>query len=195
MPRPRRQQIAGGIYHVTARGNNRRALFLDDDDRQLFLKILAGAVKRYEWRCYAYCLMRNHFHLLVETPQPNIAAGMSWLNSSYSRTFNRLHGRVGHLFQSRYGAQLIESEAYVAEASRYIVLNPVRAGAVRHPGDTPWSSYLAMIGAVPTPTFLTCGPVLELLASDPREARRAFEEYVAEALADVTVAGSEARVA
>jgi len=108
MARPLRLEFPGGIYHVTARGNERRWIFRDDADRLAFLDVLARVLDRFGWLCLAYCLMGNHYHLLVETPRPNLARGMRQLNGVYAQRFNRRHNRVGHLTQGRYGAVLVE---------------------------------------------------------------------------------------
>jgi REP element-mobilizing transposase RayT len=141
MARARRVQIAGGIYHVTARGNRRQAIYQDDDDRRRFLGVRDRVVHRYGWRIHAYCLMTNHFHLLVETPDANLSRGMQRLNSEYATYFNTRFAHVGHLFQQRFVSRLIESEHYFLEALRYIAFNPVRAGLCEHPADWPWSSF------------------------------------------------------
>src|SRR5919108_6608630 len=102
MARPLRIEFSGAIYHVTSRGNAREDICLDDTDRAMFLGVLAEVISRFEWRCYAYCLMGNHYHLLIETPEPNLSKGMRQLNGVYTQRFNRRHGRVGHVFQGRY---------------------------------------------------------------------------------------------
>lgn len=133
MARPPRLEIANGIYHVVARGNERAAIFWDDTDRGRFLELLAHVVHRYQWRVLAYCLMGNHYHLLVQTPEPNFARGMRQLNGVYAQRFNRRHGRVGHLLQGRYGARLVQEDGHLLAAVRYIVRNPVRAGLAGAP--------------------------------------------------------------
>jgi REP element-mobilizing transposase RayT len=133
MSRPLRIQFAGALYHVTSRGNERRAIGLDDHDRRRRLDWLRRTVTTYGLRLHAFALMTNHEHLFVETPQPNLACAMRYLNGSYTGYFNFRHDRVGHLFQGRYKAVLIESEGHYLEVSRYIHLNPVRAGLVAHP--------------------------------------------------------------
>jgi REP element-mobilizing transposase RayT len=143
MSRPLRLQLPGGIYRVTARGNARGPIFEDDDDRVRFLVVLASTVARYRMRCHAYCLMGNHYHLLVQTLEPNLSIAMRQLNGVYAQRFNRRHERCGHVLQGRFGAQLVGGDAYLRELCRYIVLNPVRAGLVAHPGDWRWSSFQA----------------------------------------------------
>jgi REP element-mobilizing transposase RayT len=165
MARPLRLQFPGGLYHITARGNDRQAIFADDADCSVFLIVLASVVARYRVRCHAYCLMGNHYHLLLETPDGNLSGAMRQLNGVYTQRFNRRHERCGHVLQGRFGAQLVDGHAYLHEVCRYIVLNPVRAGLVSHPRDWRWSSFQATAGEGPAPGFLTvdwvralCGP-------------------------------------
>jgi len=137
MARPLRIEYEGALYHITTRGNARAAIFLADEDRNLFLKTLSEVPIRYGWICHAYCLMPNHYHLLVETPSPNLSRGMQLLNGIYTQEFNRQHKRSGHLFQGRFKAILVEKESHLLELARYIVLNPVRAGMVTSIDDWP----------------------------------------------------------
>jgi putative transposase len=134
-------QVAGGTYHVTSRGNRRQSIYHDDDDRRSFLGQRDRIVARCGWRLHAYCLMDNHFHLLVETPRPNLSVGMQRLKCEYAAYFNARHLLDGHLFKQRFGSRLIESEDHLHEALRYIALNPVRAGLCEHPSEWPWSSF------------------------------------------------------
>ena len=127
MSRPLRIQYAGAVYHVTSRGNEKKPVFKDDEDRRTFLNTLQHVNKRYNWICHAYCLMANHFHLLIETPDGNLSPGMRQLNGVYTQLFNKRHGRTGHLFQGRYSAILIQKDSHLLEVCRYVVLNPVRA--------------------------------------------------------------------
>lgn len=137
MSRPLRLEYAGALYHITSRGDRREAIYEDDNDRNAFISVLEGVCDTYNWVCHAYCLMSNHYHLLIETPDANLSKGMRQLNGLYTQTYNRTHGRVGHVFQGRYKAILVEKENYLLELSRYIVLNPVRAGIVRSVRDWP----------------------------------------------------------
>jgi REP element-mobilizing transposase RayT len=180
MARPLRVEFPGALYHITSRGNAGQAIFLADQDRLSFLEILAQLVKRYRFRCYAYCLMDNHYHLLLETPQGNLSRGMRQLNGVYTQAFNRRHRRSGHLFQGRYKAILVEKESYLLELARYIVLNPVRAGLVKHLGRWKWSSYRATAGLEEPPSFLEAGWILAQFAPEPERARRAYRRFVAQ---------------
>jgi REP element-mobilizing transposase RayT len=182
MPRPPRLQFPGAIYHVTARGIRKQPIFVDDWDRNCFLDLLAVVVARMRWRCHSYCLMTNHVHLLVETLEPNLSAGMCLLSGCYARRFNARHGFEGHLFEKRFGAVLVESESHLLELARYIVLNPVRAGLCADSGDWPWSSYRATIGAVTPSPFLATDWVLGSFGSSYEMARPAFERFVRAAL-------------
>jgi putative transposase len=176
MSRPLRLQFPGGIYHITARGNDRRPLFEDDDDCARFLVVLAATVARYHVLCHAYCLMGNHYHLLLQTPEANLSATMRQLNGVYTQQFNRRHERCGHLLQGRFGAQLVDGEAYLREVCRYIVLNPVRAGLVAHPNEWRWSSFRATAGETAVPGFLAVDWVRAL--SGARNLAEAVKRYV-----------------
>lgn len=179
MSRPLRLQLAGGIYHVTARGNDRRLIFEDDDDCARFLIVLSSAVARYHVRCHGYCLMGNHYHLLLQTLESNLSAAMRHLNGVYTQRFNRRHQRCGHVLQGRFAAQLVDGEAYLREVCRYIVLNPVRAGLVAHPGEWRWSSFLATAGKTAAPGFLSVDWVRSLSGATTRaEAMRRFVSFV-----------------
>jgi len=145
MARPLRIELAGGLYHVTSRGNARHDIFLDDDDRLCWLEIFCQVCERFNWVCHAYCLMTNHYHIVIETIEGNLSAGMRQLNGVYTQSFNRRHQRVGHVYQGRFKGILVEKESYLLELSRYVVLNPVRALMVSLPGQWKWSSYNAMI--------------------------------------------------
>jgi REP element-mobilizing transposase RayT len=154
MARPIRIEYPGAVYHVTARGNARMAVFVDDADRMGFLEILEDVIKRFNWLCHSYCLMGNHYHLLLETIDGNLSAGMRHINGVYTQYFNRRHDRVGHVFQGRFKAILVEKERYLLELCRYVVLNPVRAGMVKLPEEYGWSSYRSIAGISKQLSFL-----------------------------------------
>ena len=180
MARPLRLAYPGAVYHVTARGNAGQPIYLDDADRQRFVNLLSREVAQQGWRCYAYCLMENHYHLLFETPEANLVAGMRRLNGAYAQAFNRRHGRVGHLLQGRYKAILVDRESHLLELCRYVVLNPVRAGLVGRPADWRWSSYQATVVGRSAPAWLDVAWVLDQFGSAPPAARRAYRRFVAE---------------
>ena len=149
MARPLRIEFPGAVYHVTSRGNARQKIYRNDEDRETFLATLGWVVERFGWICHSYCLMDNHFHLLIETPLPNLSRGMRQLNGVYTQKFNRRHNRVGHLFQGRFKSIVAERDSYLLELARYIVLNPVRAKMVKAPEHYPWSSYRPILGSHP----------------------------------------------
>ena len=178
MALPLRIEFEGGLYHVTARGNAGTDIYLADSDREHFLEILARSVERFRWMCHAYCLMDNHYHLLVETPEPNLSRGMQYLNGVYTQWFNRKHGRYGHLFQGRFKSIVVEKESYLLELARYIVLNPVRARLARSAREWRWSSYRATAGQVEVPGFLTTGWLLSQFGKSRLAATRAYKAFV-----------------
>ena len=149
MARPIRIEYAGALYHVTSRGDRREDIYLDDEDRLIWLAVFSDVCSRFNWRCHAWCLMDNHYHIVVETIDGNLSQGMRQLNGVFTQKSNRRHGRVGHVFQGRYKAVLVQKECYLLELGRYVVLNPIRAGMVSDMLDWKWSSYLAMVGDVP----------------------------------------------
>jgi putative transposase len=173
MPKAGRQNVAGGIYHVTARGNAQEAIFLDELDYVALLRLLSETVERYSWRCHSYCLLPNHYHLLLETPEPNLSRGMLLLNGSYARRFNGRHERVGHVFQGPYRAELVRRDEHLLEVCRYIALNPVRAGLCDDPASWPWSSFRATAGLERHPPYLCVDWVRGLFGS-----ARAFSDFV-----------------
>lgn len=180
MSRPLRLEFPGAIYHITARGNAQGAIFLDDEDRVLFFAVLAEAIARFGWLCHAYCLMDNHYHLLIETPDSNLSQGMRLINGVYTQRFNRRYARAGHLFQGRFKAILVERDSYLLELCRYIVLNPVRAKMVTDIHNYLWSSYPATAGREPAPAWLTTDWVLSRFGSRRAVAQRQYVEFVAQ---------------
>jgi REP element-mobilizing transposase RayT len=180
MARPLRLEFPGALYHITARGNAQQPIFLDDDDRRQFLRLLGREILQQHWRCYVYCLMGNHYHLVIETPEPNLSRGLRRLHGTYTQWFNRRHQRVGHVLQGRFKSLLVEKETYLQELCRYVVLNPVRAGMVQDVGAWPWSSYRATVGVREAPDWLDREGVLSLFDGEAPPARRAYQRFVAE---------------
>jgi len=170
MARPLRIEFEGALYHVTSRGNKKEAIYLNDMDRLIFLKVLSDVCQRYNWVCHAYCLMTNHYHLLIETPDANLSVGMRHLNGVYTQKFNFHHGRVGHVYQGRYKGILVEKEAHLLELARYVVLNPVRARMVSEAEDWRWSSYRATSGMVKSPGFLSVDWLLSVFGDKQSKA-------------------------
>ena len=154
MSRPLRLELAGGLYHVTSRGDRRDDIYADDTDRLAWLEVLTQCCERFNWAIHAWCQMSNHYHIVVETPEANLSAGMRQLNGVYTQKVNRRHHRVGHVFQGRFKGILVERDSYLLELARYVVLNPVRAGMVKHVRQWKWSSYHAMVGKAPRPEWL-----------------------------------------
>jgi putative transposase len=181
-----RLEFEGAAYHVTSRGNAREAIYFDDRDRRRFLEILKETAERHGWICHAYCLMTNHYHLLIETPGANLSRGMQLLNGVYTQWFNHRHQRVGHLLQGRFKAILVERDSHLLELARYVVLNPVRAGMVRRASDWRWSSYRATAGQEEAPTGLAVDWLLSQFGGDRERAIGAYRRFVRQ--------GREARV-
>lgn len=184
MARPLRVQYPGALYHVIARGNNKRKIFFDDKDRRGFLKWLKDVAKTHNLIIHAYCLMTNHYHLLVETPDGNLSIAMRDLNGNYSQWFNARHGRVGHLFEGRFKSFVIEKETYLLTVARYIVLNAVRAGLVTHPRLWKWCSYNATAGIAKTPEWLHVDWLLGNFSKKRATAQKAYREFVMAGLED-----------
>lgn len=178
MSRPIRLEFGGALYHVTARGDRREAIFEDDADRTQFLELLGEVVERFNWCCYAYCLMSNHYHLLVATPDANLSKGMRQLNGVFTQWSNRRHQRSGHLFQGRFKAVLVDADSYLLELTRYVVLNPVRAGMVAAAVDWPWSNYRATTGEVDAPAWLEVDGLLAQFGTRRSRAVAAYERFV-----------------
>jgi len=178
MSRPMRLEFPNALYHVTSRGNAQQYIYLTDADRQQFLNVLNHVCQRYNWVVHAYCLMSNHYHLLIETPDGNLSKGMRQLNGLYTQDFNRAHKRVGHVYQGRYKAILVEKQAYLLELARYIVLNPVRAEMVRSAKDWKWSSYRATAALAETPKWLATHWLLSQFAKTKKVAIRRYREFV-----------------
>jgi putative transposase len=182
MARPLRPQFPGAFYHVIARGNARAAVFVDDIDRRDFLWRLAEVATRLRWQVLGYCLMLNHYHLALHTPEPTLVRGMRDVNGIYAQTFNRRHGRVGHLFQGRYRAIVVERDTQLLELLRYIVLNPVRARLCDDPAQWRWSSYLAMVSLTDSVEVVDVARTLAFFGPEPRAASVAYERFIADGM-------------
>lgn len=180
MARPVRIEYPGAVYHVTSRGNEKKPIFLCDEDREAFVDFLGRTAQRFGWSVTAWVLMTNHFHLITQTPEPNLSAGMHWLNTCYASWFNRRHQRWGHLFGQRFDAKLIQKETYFRNALCYTVLNPVRAEMVGRPEDHPWSSYHATAGLSPAPGWFDVEGALEMFAPERELAQEYYRALVAE---------------
>lgn len=176
--RPLRIEFAGAFYHLTSRGNGGQAIYHDRRDRERFFEVLEETCSRFGWRIHTYCQMTNHYHLFAETPQGKLARGMHHLNGVYAQGFNRRHRTRGHLFQARYGAKLVQTEAQVLSTVRYILQNPVRAGLGQHPGEWPWSSYNATAGLAAGPRLLTTGWLLAHFAANRSTAQQRFVAFI-----------------
>jgi putative transposase len=184
MARPLRITFPGAVYHVTSRGNEKKPIFGDDGDRLFFLDTLNRVRLRYHWLCHAYCLMENHYHLLIETPDGNLSLGMRQLNGVYTQLINRRYLRAGHLFQGRFKAILIQKDTHLLEACRYVVLNPVRAHVVERPHQWKWSSYLGTAGQRSPHPCLTVEWILSQWGTEKTAAQKAYRKFVREGIKD-----------
>jgi REP element-mobilizing transposase RayT len=187
MARPLRIEYDGALYHLTSRGNERKAIFRDNSDREMFLTTLEQVCNRFHWLCHAYCLMNNHYHLVIETPDGNLSKGMRQLNGVYTQAFNRRHRRVGHLFQGRFKGILVQKESHFLEVCRYVVLNPVRAKAVKHPRDWLWSSYNPTAGLVSIPSYLTVEEILGQFGQRRGPAQQKYRDFVHDGVGRATI--------
>ena len=180
MARPIRIQFPGAFYHVLCRGNARTRIYRSNRDKQRFLEIFSEATDRYQLICEAYCLMDNHYHFLIETPLGNLSSAMHFLNGKYTQWFNYKYDRVGHLFQGRYKAILVEKDTYIAELARYIVLNPVKAQLIDHPSRWWFSSYRATMALDRKPDWLSVDSLLRFFGGNKAKARKQYERFVLE---------------
>ncbi|MGC2062845.1 MAG: transposase [Thermodesulfovibrionales bacterium] len=187
MARPLRIEYDGALYHITSRGNARKAIYKDDEDRECFLDTLQRVNKKYNWLCHGYCLMNNHYHLVIETPDGNLSKGMRQLNGIYTQIYNRRHNRVGHIFQGRYKAILIQKESHLLEVCRYVVLNPVRAKAVENPDGWQWSSYRGTSGMENPHPCCTTDWVLGQFSTKKSQAERRYREFVEAGIGKATI--------
>jgi putative transposase len=192
MPRRPRYEEAGAVHHVYARGVNRRTIYEDEQDRHVYLDLLGYIVREWRWDCLAYCLMTNHVHLLVRTREPNLGEGMQRLHSLYAQGFNQRHGRVGHLFQDRYGSSRLWSEARVRHIARYIAANPVAAGLCADAADWEWGSFGAIASGESPQWLARPDEVLSIQAE--LEQAASYAAQVSSATSDHVRGGAEARV-
>jgi putative transposase len=177
MSRPIRFQAAGLVYHVMARGNNKMAIFLDDLDCARFLEMLADVIAEFEIDSWVYCEMPNHFHLVVRTRRPNLSLAMGHLNGRYAQWWNKRHAHVGHIFQGRLKAQVVEASVYLVRLCRYVLLNPVRARLCSHPRDWRWSSYRSLVSGQPS-AYVDVESLLRHIDTDVAAVRERLIAYV-----------------
>ncbi len=185
MARPLRIEYPGALYHVTSRGNAGSRIFKKDTDRQSFLDLLGFVIERFNWLCHAYCLMDNHYHILIETPEGNLSRGMRQLNGIYTQKYNTKYHITGHLFQGRYKAIIVDKDSYLLELCRYIILNPVRAGMVYDPKEWKWSSYSQMFDPHP-PIWLTTDWILGQFHTTRKKAIQAYRQFILEGITEET---------
>lgn len=178
MARPIRIEFPGAVYHVTSRGDRREAIYLTPSDRLIWLDILGLVCERYNWRCYAWCQMGNHYHIVVETVEANLSKGMRQLNGVYTQKYNRRHGQVGHVFQGRFNSILVDQDSYLLEVCRYVVLNPIRANLVKQAGQWPWSSYRSMMGEATVRQWLEIDVLLSAFSTQRVRALARYAEFV-----------------
>lgn len=176
--RPLRILYPGAFYHITSRGNEQKALFKSKRDREKFIEYLESATERYDAVIHAYCLMDNHYHILLETPSGNLSKIMAHINGAYTNYFNAKRERSGHLFQGRYKAILVEADEYAKELSRYIHLNPVRANIVEHPEEYEWSSYGYFTGKKKAPEWLKMDFILGYFGKKLSDSQKNYRDYV-----------------
>ncbi len=178
MARPLRIEYKGAVYHILSRGNQGEEIFSDDSDREYFVEILQRAVEKYGIEVYAYCIMGNHYHLLISTPVGKLTMAMHFIGSSYGSYLRRYRGLTGHVFAGRYKSLCVEKESYLLELSRYIHLNPVRAGIVKSPEKYPWSSYRYYIGKKTGPDWLSAEWLIDKCGKRLKTRQRKYREYV-----------------
>jgi REP element-mobilizing transposase RayT len=178
MARPIRIQYPGAFYHIMSRGSDRLNIFNDSLDYQDFLLVFFDTIKRYNWTCYAYCLMPNHYHLLIKTNEANLSLGMRQLNGVYTQNYNIRYKRIGHLFQGRFKSILVEEERYKYELIRYIALNPLRANTSQKIEDYKWNSVLEVLGLVDKTGCINTKEILSDFDEDEEKARNILLEFL-----------------
>lgn len=177
MARPLRLEFEGAFYHITSRGNSKQAIYFQDSDYFKFLEVLQHVCERHFWRIHAYCLMTNHYHLVVETPVANLSIGMQQLNGVYTQYVNKVYERCGHIFQGRFKSIVVDSDSYYTTLIRYVLQNPLRAQMVSHIAEYKWTSYHASIGKWPAPDWLVVQQVLQHFHHDSTKAKAAFAAF------------------
>lgn len=175
-----REEMAGGVFHVYARGVDKCNIYRDDDDRRAYLRLLGKVVERQRWMCLSYCLMPNHIHLLLRTPEPNLGIGMRLIHGPYAQSFNTRYERVGHLFQGRYGAVTVTDDAQMWTTIGYIAANPVTAGLTADPSRWPWGSHRALVGLDDAPSWLARAELMDLLCAQGGDGAGRYRELVAD---------------
>lgn len=178
MARKPRVDFPGAVLHVMSRGTEKRNIFIEPRDRRIFVELLTSVISECGWICHAYCLMSNHYHLLIETPEENLSGGMKSINGIYSQWFNNTHGRVGHLMQGRYTSKLVDRDGYFLWLTRYFARNPVESGFCDHPAEWHWSSYRATAGICTEPSFLRTTFLLKYFSDDLVLARILYRDFI-----------------
>jgi REP element-mobilizing transposase RayT len=178
MARPLRVEYSGAVYHVINRGNAGENIFRVNRDREKLLEYIEKAAERFLLNIHAYCLMDNHFHILLETQQPNLSKALQWFSVSYAGYFNRKYHRIGHLFHGRFKSILVDADEYLKQLSRYIHLNPVRAGLVNQPVDYPWSSYPIYAGIITTADWVETEWLLSQFGKTRKVAIKKYKDFV-----------------
>ena len=197
MARPQRIEYEGAVYHVTVRGNEKKAIFTEDNDRERFIKVMEDSVQRFDVRLYLFCLMTNHVHLVLETPRGNLSRFMQRLQTAYTTYFNKRHRRSGHLMQGRYGACLVQEDEYILKLSRYVHLNPVFVKSIKSQPirerirllrQYPWSSYRSYIGKCKPLAMIDHRPILTMMSKSKAQQRRVYQRFVESGIVDIDAA-------
>jgi len=191
MARPMRIEFENAFYHVMSRGNHQETIFENDQDHERFIELLGEVCNRFQWRIWARCEMSNHFHLLVQTLEPTLSRGMRHLKGVYTQWSNARHAQVGHLFQARYKAILVDADSYLTEVIRYIVRNPLEAKMIESLDEYEWSSHPMTLSRKKPPEWFARAQVLELFGSNTRTAKRAYRSFVEEAALDIVEASRQ----
>ncbi len=191
MARPLRIEFENAFYHVMSRGNRRADIFEDERDHERFIQLLGEVCNRFQWRVWAHCEMSNHFHLLIQTLEPTLSRGMRHLKGVYTQWSNARHQHVGHLFQGRYKAILVDADSYLTEVIRYIVRNPLEAKMVDSLADYPWSSHTIMMSRKKPPDWFAKQDALELFSTSSRAAKHAYQSFVNKAAIDIEKASRQ----